>query len=226
MLDHVLLVSDEVERAFLTATLRAEAPKLDIRHYNDVAKLDTVEAAILPNARLLTFNIDQAIPAQMLSGLGHGAYNLHSGSSAYPGWMPAAFAIYDGAKEFGATAHSITGQNGNGGIIAVDLFPVPDGATRNDLARAAYLSMLGIVRRLAKALTTLPGALPTLPETWGSRRCTRALYADMCDIPPTIDEAELRRRIRGFGDGDGISVPTVWIHKAPFRYAPPDKTRV
>lgn len=220
MLDHILLLSDEVERTFLTDVLRAAASKIDIQHFGDTAKLATVDAGILPDARLITFSVEGAIPQQVLGALGHGAYNFHPGPPAYPGWMPAAFAMYDGAPEFGATAHSIGGQNGDGGIVGVDTFPVTPGASRADLARAAYLGMLNLVRRLAKAMTTIPAPLPTLPMTWGPRRGTRALFADLCDIPPTVDEAELRRRIRGFGDGDGISLPTVWLHGASFRYAP------
>ncbi len=220
MLDHILILSDEVERTFLTDTLRAAAPKIDIRHFTDATKLAAVDPAILPNARLITFSVDAAIPQQVLSALGHGAYNFHPGSPAYPGWMPAAFATYDGAPEFGATAHSLSGQDGNGGIIGVDTFPVTKGAARADLARAAYLAMLGLVRRLAQALTGISTPLPTLQMTWGTRRGTRALFADLCDIPPTIDEAELRRRIHGLGGGDGISVPTVWLHGVAFRHAP------
>jgi hypothetical protein len=58
---------------------------------------------------------------------------------------------------------------------------------------------------------------------WGPRRGTRALFADLCDIPPTIDEAELRRRIAGLGGGDGISVPTIWLHGVAFRHTAPSR---
>jgi hypothetical protein len=221
MLDHILLLSDEVERTFLIDTLHAAAPKVDIRYFPDPVKLAAVDPTILPNARLVTFSVEAAIPQQVLGALGHGAYNFHPGSPAYPGWMPAAFAAYDGAPEFGATAHSLSGQDGNGGIIAVDTFPTTEGASRADLARAAYLAMLGLVKRLAVALTTNPGPLPALQMTWGPRRGTRALFADLCDIPPNIDETELRRRIHGLGGGDGISVPTIWLYGVAFRHATP-----
>jgi methionyl-tRNA formyltransferase len=219
MLEHILLVSDEVERSFLTETLRAASADIDIRHVSDPTGLAKIETAILPHARLVTFSVESAIPPGVLSALGHGAYNFHPGSPAYPGWMPAAFAIYDGAKEFGATAHSISGQDGNGGIVGVDTFAVPEGASRADLARAAYLAMLGLVQRLAKALVTIPAPLPTLPMVWGSRRGTRALFADLCDFRPDIDAEELQRRIRAFGGGDGLSVPTVWLHGVQFRHS-------
>lgn len=221
MLSHLLLVSDDVERRFLTETLRPHAPELDIRALPNMGALDTLDTAILREARILTFGVDQPLPQAMLDALGHGAYNFHPGPPAYPGWMPAAFAAYDGVTEFGAALHAISAREDGGAIVAVDAFPVAPGTTRAELARGAYLAMLTLFRRLAHALATRPAALPTLAMEWGSRRGTRALFAALCDLPPNIDEAELVRRIRGLGGGDGISTPTVWVHGVPFRHQMP-----
>ncbi len=218
MLDHILLVCDDVERQFLTDQLRSYAPKLDIQRLTSMTALGAIEPAVLRASRLVTFGVDQPLPQAMLDALGHGAYNFHPGSPAYPGWMPAAFAAYDGAPEFGATLHAISAREDAGAIVAVDTFPVTAGTTRAELARGAYLAMLTLFRRVAQALATRPGTLPTLSMSWGPRRGTRALFASLCDLPPDIDEAELRRRIRGLGGGDGISAPTVWVHGVPFRH--------
>ena len=80
--------------------------------------------------------------------------------------------------------------------------------------------MLGLFRRLAPALITRPQPLPPLSIVWSGKWTTRALFADLCDIPLDIDKPELLRRINGFGGGDGYSVPTVWLHGVPFRFAP------
>jgi hypothetical protein len=226
MLGHILLVSDDVERQFLMETLRAHAPQADVRGFRDMAALGDIDAAVLRDSRLVTFSIDQPLPQATLDALGHGAYNFHPGSPAYPGWMPAAFATYDGASEFGATLHAISAREDAGPIVAVDMFPVAPGTSRAEIARGAYLAMLALFRRVAQALATRRGALPFLSMTWGPRRGTRALFASLCDLPANIDEAELRRRIRGLGggdgiSGDGISAPTIWIHGVPFRHQTP-----
>jgi len=220
MFERILLLCDEVERPFLTDTLRAGAANIEIRHVADATALAAVETSRLANARLVTFGAAQALPSASINALGHGGYNFHPGPPAYPGWMPSAFAVYDGATEFGATAHGLSATTDGGVIVAVDTFPVPNGTTRTELARRAYLSMLSLFRRLAPALVTRPQALPTLQLAWGARRGTRALYADLCDIPLDIDKPELLRRINGLGGGDGYSAPTVWLHGVPFRFTP------
>jgi hypothetical protein len=220
MLARILLLCDEVERPFLTDTLRAGAPEMEVRHLADPKALAGVDGGDLADARLVTFGVNQALPSSAIAALGHGGYNFHPGPPAYPGWVPSAFAVYDGATEFGATAHALSATTDGGVIVAVDTFPVAGGTTRTELARRAYLSMLSLFRRLAPALVTRPQALPTLPIAWAPRRGTRALYADLCDIPLDIDKPELLRRINGLGGGDGYSVPTVWLHGVPFRFTP------
>lgn len=225
MLSHILLMCDKVERPFLTDSLLAHAPALDIRQVPDAAALAAIDPAILPNARLISFNADPMIPAAILEAFGHGGYNFHPGPPAYPGWMPAAFAAYEGATEFGATAHAISARDDGGQIVAVDTFAVEPFTERIELARRAYLAMLGIFRRLAPALATRPGILPPIQVQWNQRRLTRALFADLCDIPLDIDPAELHRRILGLGGGDGISAPTVRVHGIAFRYTPQNENK-
>lgn len=220
MLERVLLLCDEVERPFLTDTLRAGAPDIDIRPVSNVVALGGFDQALLKQSRLVAFGTARALPPAVLNALGYGAYNFHPGPPAYPGWTPAAFAVYDGAIEFGATAHAVSAASDGGTIVGVDMFPVAPGTTPADLAQAAYLAMLGLFRRLAPALVALPQPLPTLPIVWGEKRTTRALFADLCDIPLDIEKSELLRRINAFGGGDDHSAPTVWLHGIPFRYAP------
>ncbi len=227
MLDRILLVCDEVERPFLTDSLLAHAPSLDVRVVNDTTALAALDSALLADARLVVFNAnsDTVVPTAVLAALGHGAYNFHPGPPAYPGWMPAAFATYEGAKEFGATAHSISARDDGSQIVGVDTFAIEPFTDRLELARSAYLGMLRLFRRLAAALASRPVVIPSIPVAWSTRRLTRALFADLCDIPLDIDAAELHRRIVGLGGGDGISVPTVRLHGVPFRYTVPGETK-
>jgi len=220
MLERILLLCDEVERPFLTDTLRAGAPEIDVRHIADAPALARFDAAQLADSRLVAFGTARSLPPAVLTALGHGAYNFHPGPPSYPGWMPAAFAAYDGATEFGATAHAVSAAQDGGVIVGIDTFVVSPGMTPADLAQRAYLAMLSLFRRLAPALVTRPHSLPTLPVVWDTKRTTRALFAALCDIPIDIDKTELLRRISAFGGGDGHSVPTIWLHGIGFHFAP------
>ncbi len=220
MLRRILLLCEEVERPFLTEGLTAHGKDLDVLHLPDAAALQAVKPALLGTARLIAFSSGIIVPAEALDALGHGAYNFHPGPPDYPGWMPAAFAAYDGVREFGATAHAMSAKVDGGAIVGVKTFACEPGTSRAELARGAYLALLALFRVLAPALASLPTPLPTIDASWGPRKTTRALFASYCDVQPDIDRAELVRRLRGFGEGDGRSRPTVWLHGVPFRYAP------
>ena len=155
MLERILLLCDAVERPFLTDTLRASSATIEIRHVADTTALAAVENELLADARLVTFGAAQALPSTTIAALGHGGYNFHPGPPAYPGWMPSAFAVYDGATEFGATAHALSATTDGGVIVAADTFPVSAGTTRAEIAKRAYLSMLGLFRRIAPAQNVL-----------------------------------------------------------------------
>jgi methionyl-tRNA formyltransferase len=218
MAGQIILLCDEVERPFLSETLTAHAPGLTILHCMDAAALEAVKDSQLRVSRLVAFCTSVIVPPRLLEALGFGAYNFHPGSPAFPGWMPAAFAIYTEATEFGATAHVITERVDEGSIIGIEMFPVQPNIVRADLAQQTYLAVLRLFRRLAPVLARDP-APPVLPIKWGPEKSSRALFATMCNIPVDIEAGELRRRIAAFGAGDGISVPTVRIHGTPFRYS-------
>lgn len=219
MLRRILLLCDGVERRFLGQMLRGQNAAIEVLHVGSAAELAAFAPAFLADCRLVGFCTPIIVPASILDALGHEAYNFHPGPPSYPGWMPAAFATYDGAGEFGATVHVMTERVDEGRIIGVDLFPVAPGTSRAELAQTTYLALLALFRRLARALAGHVPPLPGLPVEWSGRKTTRALFADLCTIPPDIDAAELARRLRAFGAGDGRSVPTVWMHGVPFRYA-------
>ena len=220
MLRRIILLCDEVERPFLTESLTAGAPDLSVVAA-EMADLAAMDDATLAEARLVAFCSPAIVPEAQLARLGHGACNFHPGPPTYPGWMPAAFAVYDGAREFGATAHRMNRQVDDGEIIGVEMFPVAPGTSRAELAKQAYLTLLRLFRQLAPTLARDPDLPPPLPIAWTPRKVTRALFAALCDIPLDIEAGELRRRLAAFGDGDGLSVPTVWLHGVPFRHEKP-----
>jgi methionyl-tRNA formyltransferase len=171
---------------------------------------------------LVGFVTPVVVPKRILDALGFGAYNFHPGPPHYPGWMPAHFATYDRAAEFGATAHVMIERVDAGPIVGVDYFPVPPQAGVLKLEQMAYVQIVQLFWNFAPILAKQTEPIRELPVRWSGRRGTRRMRAALCDIQSNVSEDELDRRIEAFGAGHfGIS-PTVTLCGRRFRYAEDD----
>jgi len=220
--DTVILLTGATEAPVLSAALRAHNTELAIHHAASAAELAALSPRLLRHARLIGFVTSVLVPGRILGALGYGAYNFHPGSPRYPGWMPAHFATYDRAGEFGATAHVMIEKVDAGPIVAVDYFGVPLNTTVAELGVMAYASVARLFWRLAADLATRREPLPELPVRWAGRKTTQRLYRTMCDVPADISGDDLARRIGAFGAGHFDLWPTVTLHGHRFRYCGPD----
>jgi hypothetical protein len=82
---------------------------------------------------LLCFCAHVIVPGRILQKLAGRAYNFHPGSPEFPGRTPSDMAVYQGAREFGATAHVMTANVDEGPIVAVKRFRAPEGCTSAQL---------------------------------------------------------------------------------------------
>jgi methionyl-tRNA formyltransferase len=194
MLETIYLLTGEAERPVLSAMLGGVDPA--VRVVAPASWREMPEG--LDGARLLTFLWPEVVPAGVLGRLGYGAYNVHPGPPDYPGWAPAAFALYDGAGRFGATLHEMTARVDAGTICDVESFAVPPGCTRRELEESAFLAALRLLGRWAETLAS-PLRPPRLPLPWGGRRCTRRGLEDLARIPEGAPAAERERRERACG---------------------------
>lgn len=198
--------------------LRAHKPGLGFVSVATRAALMEVEDDVLAGARLIGFVTGIIVPAPTLAKLGSGAYNFHPGPPEHPGWDPIRFALYEGSRDFGVTAHVMTASVDAGPIVGVRRCRVRERPVYADYQAEMVRALLALLGELAAALVS-PGGPPAIGVDWGPRRFTRADAAALCRIPPDIDPAELRRRILAFGGG-GISLrPTLELHGAKFVYA-------
>lgn len=193
MLDTILLLAGDAERPVLAERLRRAEPGVRVVAAGSVAGLPDE----LETARLVAFVFPDIVPAALLARLGYGAYNFHPGPPEYPGWVPAAFALYDGAAEFGATLHEMTAKVDSGTICDVESFAVPADCHLQGLETLAYGACLKLFERWAEALVS-PLKPPRLPLRWGTRKCTRKLFAELARVPEDASEEERRRRARAF----------------------------
>jgi methionyl-tRNA formyltransferase len=192
MLDTIILLTGAVEQPVLGSILRGYNPALRIRRVSSLAEVAALERPELRRARLVAFCTDVLVPPRVLDQLGFGAYNFHPASPRFPGWGCAHFAIHQGAREFGATAHVMLEKVDAGPIVGVELFDVPPGARASDLEELAYAFLVQLFRRLAPELAMRVQPLAPLPIKWSGEKCTRRRYAALGAEPiPASKERSL-----------------------------------
>ncbi len=203
----VILLTDWANAFFLAALLRACNPALAITTVTAADELEKTVAAAPAGTRLIAYGTGIVVGARQLERLGAPAYNFHPGPPEYPGKHPIAFALYDGAAEYGVTVHEMVARTDSGPIVAVGRFPVAPGIDAHGLRVGAYELMARMFVALAPRLADPSTALPVTGLEWGSRRCSQRALDALCAIPPDIDAAELARRERAFG----------WLEPNPLR---------
>ena len=222
MFDTIILLTGPAEEIALTGVLRQHNPRLEVRAVKSPEELKAVEPSVLARARLVAFVTPVLVPARILRALGFGAYNFHPGPPQYPGWVPAHFAIYENAREFGATAHAMVERVDAGPIVACKTFAIPPGTGVMRLQEMAFVELARLFWALAPALATQSEPLAALPVEWGGAKSTRRMYAAMCEIPFDVSKEELERRIAVFGARHyGLDL-TVTLHGHLFRYVAPE----
>jgi len=213
----ILLIGTANQQLALSRLLNEHNPALSIRCELTLEDLNAIEPEVLEDARLIAFTSGVIVPRPLLAALGCGAYNFHPGPPEHPGWAPAHFALYEGARSFGATAHVMTKRVDSGPIVGVESFDIPEGANVRELEQIAFVRLAYLFWRLSRSIACETGPPPTLPIAWSGTKSTRRMYEKLCNIPSDIEPTELARRIRAFND-DFRAIPlTVTLHGIRFR---------
>jgi methionyl-tRNA formyltransferase len=222
MLEHIILLTAQTEQQFaLTELLKVYNPRLRFCYALNLDDLLAIDQETLSHARLLAFTSGTIVPRQILSALGHGAYNFHPGPPDYPGWAPAHFALFEQAATFGATAHLMVEQVDAGPIIGIESFPIPPNIGVRELEQIAFVRLAYLFWRLAKDLATRSEPLPVQPIIWSGWKSTRRDYVSACQIAPNISKAELELRVRAFHDDFRKIHPTIELHGFKFQLVAP-----
>jgi methionyl-tRNA formyltransferase len=217
VLDTIVLLTGPVEHPILASALVSHNTGLTVKFVSTLADITALGPELLNRARLVAYTTGVVVPPGVIDELGYGAYNFHPGSPHYPGLAPAQFAVYDGASEFGATAHIMSDSIDAGPIVGAELFSVPHGISVADLEALTYLHLARLFRRLAKALATEPKHLQEIPIRWSGQKSSRRSYAAMCDIAFDMTKEELVRRIEAFGNNRFGLHPTIRLHGFEFQ---------
>ena len=215
----IILTGSRDQQLALTELLKAHNAALSFHCAVTLSDLEAIGPEVLSRSRLVAFTTGVVVPARILNALGYGAYNFHPGSSDYPGWAPAHFALYDGARTFGATAHVMETSVDCGAIVGVESFDIPEGIAVRGLEQMAFVRLAHLFWQMSRDIACEAAPLPVLPIAWSGIKSTKQMYTAMCDMPADIGPSEMKRRIRAFHD-DFRGIPlTVTLHGMRYQLA-------
>ena len=198
MINSILLQVEKTYSATIYEMVKLDYPQVEVTLVNDLAELISLPFSVLQKSRLISFSSSYIVPAKILDLLGHGAYNFHPGPPSRPGWGAIEKAIYDQDKAFGTTLHAMNEFVDSGPIIAINIFPIPPGVTRQELLDLTFQNLFNLFTTHLEELVKSQGQLIELPIEWGHKKFTRKDYSAYCIISEDIEKAELELRIRAF----------------------------
>ena len=210
----ILLCSNEDIQS-LAMSLQARGPNATIQHAPDLATLRVCLSKAKENIRLVSFMSNVIVPADALTQFDLGAYNIHPGSPDYPGTAPEAWACYERASHFGATAHVMSIKVDDGPIIDTEILPVPQGAHRLIYAQLGSRAAQALFAKLASRLADPAPLAPNESLCWGGTKRSSADFSKMVSLEPDITQEEFIRRIFSFGPPD-IAEFSITLHGHKF----------
>ena len=212
----ILLLTEAIEAPTLIPLLSDARPGLTVTHVENLEQLNDACRTRVDGRRLIAFCTPVIIPGAVLNELDGPAYNFHPGPPSYPGLYPSCFAIYDGARRFGATAHVLTRAIDAGPIIDVEWAEIPPTIDRLNLEALSHQLVVNLFRKLVSALVNSEPPLAPLPVTWSGRPTSRRDFERLCEVPHDVSAYEFRRRHRAVGEGHEHAM-FVFLHGRRFR---------
>ena len=121
--------------------------------------------------------------------------NFHPGPPEYPGIGCFNFAIYNGEKSYGVTAHIMEEKVDSGGIIAVRRFEVSEEESVYSLSMKSYRHMLKLFIEVMDSVL-INKKLPESGEAWARTAYKRSELEALCRIDPDMTKDEVERRVK------------------------------
>lgn len=152
----------------------------------DAICIEDLRGLPLQTRCLLAFMTGVIVSRATLETIG-AAVNFHPASPSYPGRDPHHWAAYDGAAEYGATAHWMGPKVDEGPILAALIVHVGKGATPDDYRRLGEQSAKALFAEIAPKFSC--GEL----LQWSGVKHSRKDLLSMCDLRG-LDAVEVDRR--------------------------------
>ena len=219
----ICLVSPDTFAPRLIGALQRHSRSVLVQHH-DTMGLEAPDAMTeVHGDRLIAFNCPVIFPSVVLERFQHGCYNIHAGSPAYPGRFSTCMAIYDAVRQFGVTAHAMIARVDAGPIVATKWFDVDPQMSRQALESQTASAMLELFDDLSSIFVHESSPLPALRIEWSGQRVCSKSVKQICNMPPDIDNAECKRRIRAFA---GLPDIDVCVNIGGYHFSYVDKTMI
>lgn len=148
------------------------------------------------------------VPMKTVRSATLAAVNFHPGPPEYPGSGSTNFALYEGAKSFGVTAHLIEEMVDSGRILTVRRFPIAAEDNLETLTKKAHAELFSLARELiSDALLDnhwiqrlIEGSDPA--TRWTGKRRKIARVDEYTRISISTTKRELEKRVRAFHHPD------------------------
>ncbi|MEM9809753.1 MAG: formyltransferase family protein [Pseudomonadota bacterium] len=193
----VFLCGEEEGKAFREHA-RSLAPDLETLWVSDAEGLEIATSCGAERTRLISFLTEVIVPQSILERLGPTPYNIHPGSPDYPGAHGLSFAIFEGARKFGVTAHEMTARVDTGAIVIADLFDLPVDAEALRFGDEVYARAVSVIDRVIRHCVATDLPMRRSGDHWSARQCTKrrleALLTSSAHLLPT-DIARLERAL-------------------------------
>ena len=144
---------------------------------------------------ILSFLSPVIVPQSVLSAAKIAALNFHPAPPRWPGVGSASFALYEGDKEFGVTAHLMSAKVDSGPILRTISFPILQEDDCELLWSRALHHTLTLFYDVAFDLAMKGNVIPS-GEKWERPAITRKQFEQWMVIPPGTAVEEIRRKVR------------------------------
>jgi len=206
--------SDKKIRVLFFGGANCEASKEALNHLNALGcEVTAVESKVRgerppksvqqwDGEYILCFRSFYVLPADLIARAKIGAVNFHPAPPEYPGSGSINLALYDGALEFGVTAHLMNEKVDNGEILECRRFPTLPSDSVDSLSTRTRLILLDLFFDVVTEL--ILGGRRAIDqkvkqagfEKWKGEATKISVINRMQNIPVNISQEELERIIR------------------------------
>lgn len=167
---------------------------------------------------LISYISNWIVPRTVLNRTKRWNINFHPGPPDYPGIGCFNFAIYNSAKQFGATAHIMDTTVDTGRIVGVNRFIMTKKETVETLSKKTYKALLVLFDDVMKHFIT-NNSLPECDEEWARKPYKRNELEELARIKPDMNNEEINNKIRATYY-PGKPAPYVELYGHKFEYNP------